>query len=480
MNIIEFIKDPDFIGGELGDYQEAALRLLYGLPLSESQQAIASQALGCDLPASREYSEATYICGRRSGKSDRLAANIAVFEAATGGHEKYLTRGERGRIVLIAQDMRAARVSFGYILAKLEGSGLLKKLIKKVKREEIELRNGLTISIFPCSFRATRGFSVPVAILDEVAFFRVEGVNVDKEVIDSIRPAQATFPRSKLIKMSSPYSKAGELYRDFSTRLTRDDLLCFKAASWEMNPTISKSFLDSERERDPEMFEREYGAEFTDSISAAFTRESVEACIIPGRFELPFSSGFQYRAGVDPSGGGPDEFTLSVAHAETDNRIVQDCLRAYRSKRPEDVVGEMAKTLKNYHLNKVCGDRYSGEWVRQAFQKQDIGYEVSAITASEAFLELLPLINQGAIALLDDKVQTRQLIALERRKGKTGKDSLSHPPGGHDDRANSLALAAFGAKRPTSSLIKDGAIIFGARRDPMMIPYAENILTKIF
>jgi hypothetical protein len=480
MNIIEFIKDPEFIGGELGEYQETALRLLYGLPVSDEQKAIAIQALGSDLPAAREYSEATYVCGRRSGKSDRLAANIAVYEAATGGHERCLTRGERGHIVLIAQDMRAARVSYNYILAKLEGSKLLKKLIKKVKREEIELRNGLTVQVFPCSFRSTRGHSVPVAILDELAFFRVEGVNVDKEVIDSIRPAQATFPRAKLIKISSPYSKAGELYRDFSTRLTRDDLLCFKAASWEMNPSISQSFLDSERERDPEMFEREYGAEFTDSISAAFTREAVEVCIIPGRFELPFSSGFQYRAGVDPSGGGPDEFTLSIAHAEKDNRIVQDCLRAFRSKRPEDVVEEMAKTLKEYHINKVCGDRYSGEWVRQAFQKQDIGYQVSELTASEAFLELLPLINQGGIALLDDKVQTRQLIALERRKGKTGKDSLSHPPGGHDDRANSLALAAFGAKKPKSDLIRDGAITFGPPKPDFMIPLRENIRTKIF
>lgn len=442
-DIIEFIRNPELIGEELSEHQETFLRLAYGLPLNDHHDAIAEICLGGRPQPPREYAEATGICGRRSGKSDRIAANIAVYEAATGGHEKYLTRGERGQIVLIAQDMRAARVLYRYVLAKLQGSSLLSQLlIGEPRKEELELRNNICISIFPCSFKATRGFSIPVAILDEVAFFRVEGVNVDKEVIDAIRPAQATFPRAKLIKISSPYSKAGELYRDYSTRAARDDLLCFQAPSWDMNPRIPQSFLDSERARDPEMFDREYGAIFTDTISAAFTREAVEATVIPGRFELPYQMNVHYYAGVDPSGGGPDEFALSLCHTQRDGRIIQDCLRAQKTKRPEDVVGEMAETCKAYHVYRVTGDKYSGEWVRQAFRDRGIEYVVSELTASEAFLELLPLINQGRVELLDDKTQTRQLIALERRKSKTGKDQLSHPPGGHDDRANSLALAA--------------------------------------
>ncbi len=62
-------------------------------------------------------------------------------------------------------------------------------------------------------------------------------------------------------------------------------------------------------------------------------------------------------------------------------------------------------------------------------------------------MELLPLINQGNIELLDDKRQTSQLITLERNKGRTGKETITHPPNGHDDRANSLALAAYSAKK---------------------------------
>ncbi len=462
MNIIEFIRDPELVGSDLSSHQETALRLLYGLPLSKKQADIAKRALDTRAVPHKEFNEGTFICGRRSGKSDRLAANIAVYEAACGGHHQHLTTGERGHILLIAQDMRAARVLYRYILAKLKSSQLLSQLVQDIRKEEIELKDGLTISILPCSFRALRGFSVPVAILDEVAFFRVDGANVDKEVIDAVRPAQATFPRAKLIKISSPYWKKGELYRDFASRQHRKDLLCFQAPSKLMNPTLSQSFLDREKARDPAMFDREYRALFSDRITAVFDRKAVEACVVLGRYELPFSSGFRYVAGVDPSGGGPDEFALAICHQEG-NRIVQDVIRGWRTQRPGDVAQEAAQQLKSYRIGVVTGDRYSGEWVRQAFRDQGIRYQVSKLTASDAFLELLPRVNQGSIELLDDRVQTDQLIALERRTSRTGKDTLSHPPSGHDDRANALAqtLTRSDSRRRLTSLVWGKGLIEG-------------------
>ncbi len=102
MNVIHFIRQPELIDGDLSAYQETALRLLYGLSLNPKQAEITTGALDTTELRGKEFSEATFICGRRSGKSDRLAANIAVFEAATGGHEQQLAAGERGHIVLIA------------------------------------------------------------------------------------------------------------------------------------------------------------------------------------------------------------------------------------------------------------------------------------------------------------------------------------------------------------------------------------------
>jgi hypothetical protein len=54
---------------------------------------------------------------------------------------------------------------------------------------------------------------------------------------------------------------------------------------------------------------------------------------------------------------------------------------------------------------------------------------------------LLPLINSGAVDLLDNERLIHQLIMLERRTSRGGKDSIDHAPGAHDDIANAVAGA---------------------------------------
>ena len=55
------------------------------------------------------------------------------------------------------------------------------------------------------------------------------------------------------------------------------------------------------------------------------------------------------------------------------------------------------------------------------------------------YRDLLPLINSGACDLLDSDKMKAQLVSLERRIARGGKDSIDHPPGGHDDIANAAA-----------------------------------------
>jgi hypothetical protein len=62
-------------------------------------------------------------------------------------------------------------------------------------------------------------------------------------------------------------------------------------------------------------------------------------------------------------------------------------------------------------------------------------------------LDLLASINSRAVSLLDHGKLLRQLIALERRTARSGKDSIDHMPGSHDDVANAVAGRKEGAKR---------------------------------
>src|SRR5262249_1179064 len=134
VNIIEFIRDPKLINGDLSPYQEVGLRLLYGLPLDQEQTEIAKLALDVtELPAPRNYVNGTFVCSRRSGKTDRLTGNITAFETVYGNHKPHLTPGERAHIVLVTQDLRAVRVLYRYVLGKFENSDILSQMIDSVR-----------------------------------------------------------------------------------------------------------------------------------------------------------------------------------------------------------------------------------------------------------------------------------------------------------------------------------------------------------
>jgi hypothetical protein len=162
---------------------------------------------------------------------------------------------------------------------------------------------------------------------------------------------------------------------------------------------------------------------------------------------------------VDPSGGGADAFTLAICHAEgrgADGRVVQDVMKGWQAKRDsvtdlEAVVREIALIVKRYGVSTVTGDRYAGQWVREAFRRHAIAYEEPTIRKegepvtldkSAAYLECEPLFAQGQIELLDHPQLTREIKLLERRPRAGGKTLVDHPSGGHDDHANALALAA--------------------------------------
>jgi hypothetical protein len=102
------------------------------------------------------------------------------------------------------------------------------------------------------------------------------------------------------------------------------------------------------------------------------------------------------------------------------------------------VVSEYASILKAYGLHSVTGDRYSAEWCASSFRENDIFYETATKPKSEIYLETLPLWATGQVRIPDAKVTIAELRGLERRVGRSGRDSVDHPQSGHDDHANAL------------------------------------------
>ncbi|MFT8802201.1 MAG: hypothetical protein ABF812_09450, partial [Gluconobacter cerinus] len=236
-------------------------------------------------------------------------------------------------------------------------------------------------------------------------------------------------------------AKRGVLYKTFRKHWAQNDarVLVWRGSSMEMNPALDPAIVQEAYDDDPAGAAAEYGGEFRSDIASFITPEVIQACTVPDRYELPFISGNLYRAFCDPSGGSGDSFTLAIAHDEGDITVL-DCVREIKPPfSPDAATKELADTIRSYGLKTVTGDRYGGEYPRERFRAHGINYTLSDKDRSGLYLEALPKLNAGKVELLDLKQIERQFCGLERRTARSGKDSVDHAPGSHDDLVNSIA-----------------------------------------
>jgi hypothetical protein len=355
--------------------------------------------------------------------------------------------------MVVCPDRRQVRIALGYMRGFIESIPLIGDTVQEIQKKAIVFKSGLRVEIHTASFRSLRGYTVPFAVLDELAYFRADetSANPDSEILAALKPAMVTVPDALLVCLSTPYARRGELWKAHQKYFGREDdsVLVIKGPLALFNPSVPAHFIQEAFEQDPISAASEYGSleegiQFRSDIESFVLREAVENCITRNQIELAPASTIIYRVFVDPSGGSQDSFTLAISHSETD-RAILDCIREIRPPfSPESVCSEFASLLKTYRISSVTGDRYAGEWPREQFRKYGIDYKCSEFTKSELYTELLPLLNSNRAELLDNPRLISQLCNLERRTARSGKDSIDHPPNAHDDLANAAAGAMCG------------------------------------
>jgi len=449
VNIVDAIRHPDLFGPHFRDQETWAawityFRALFGLPMNTDERTIYEKCTGReDAPPEEGFTETWLVVGRRGGKSFALAL-VAVFFALFRDWSRVLAPGEVATVMILAADRKQARVIFRFVRGLIRSTPLLDQEVVRATEDFIQLSNHVAVEVHTASFRTVRGYTVVAALCDEIAFWRAEeSANPDREILNALRPAMATVPGALLLCASSPYAQRGVLYDAFRRYHGSDGapVLVWRADTRTMNPTVPKEVVDEAYEQDPDAAAAEYGAEFRRDVADFISRGAVEDCVDRGVRERPYRAGRRYVAFTDPSGGSRDSFTLAVAHREKD-RVVLDALREVRPPfSPEGVVGEFSDLVRGYGLSRVRGDRYAGEWPREAFRRHGLTYEPSMKPKSDIYVDLLPLVNSGRAGLLDDPRLVHQLASPERRTSRSGRDSVDHPPGGHDDVANAAAGA---------------------------------------
>lgn len=455
MNIIEAVNSERIFKPLFRDLRtwgawNVFLKALFGLPIPDRNDlGLFRKCTGLKAPSAKRAKEAYVIAGRRSGKSF-ISSVISVYLALFHDWKPYLSTGEKGWIFIIATDRAQAKIIKNYVSGILNSSPLFRRAVKKELRDEIELENGIIISIKTCDFRSVRGYTCLGAILEELAFWRDEqSANPDTEVLTALRPSLSTVPDSLLLGISTPYSRSGVLWEMYRKRSERGAALTWQAPTRVMNPTISKKLMDDALKEDYAAGKAEWLAEFREDIESFLPLELIEQAVIPGRIELSPLEGITYHGFCDPSGGRQDSMTLAIAHKDSNtSKVVLDCLREARPPFvPKEVVQDFSQVLKSYGVTQVESDRYAAEWVNSSFRDHSIMIENSELPASEIYLNFLPLISNGSVELLDSKRLVSQLRGLERRARSGGKDLVAHYPGGHDDLANAAAGACVLASK---------------------------------
>jgi hypothetical protein len=446
------LRDPNLFARHFRGASWAAwkvfLAALFAEPADEVGLAVYRERTGRTAWPTAPFTEAAVIVGRRGGKSRTLAL-VAVYLACFRSYDLFLAPGEVATIGVLAVDKGQARAIFRFVLGLLKAVPMLEPLIVRRDSETIELSNRVMIEIATASFRSTRGYSYAAVLADEVAFWRSDetSLNPDVEILRALRPGMVSIPGAVLLMASSPYSQRGELYNTYRRHFGKDDarVLVWKASTLQMNPSVDKRIIEEAYESDPESAKAEFGGEFRTDLADYISRETVDAVTMQDRHELPPEPDVTYSAFVDPSGGVSDSLTLAIGHLGRNAVCVLDALLECRPPfDPEQAVAECAALLRRYGVAKIVGDRYAGEWPRARFAEHGVEFEQSARPKSDLYHDLLPLLNAHRIELLDLPRLSTQLTGLERRTARSGRDSIDHVPGGHDDLANAVAGVLVG------------------------------------
>ena len=468
MKLFDFMHDKALCGNAFRDPSWDTWRVIArcydgdASLLTLKQQDLVRKLIGREQLPTDAPRELFIGAGRRSGKT-RFDSLLAVHAAAQDYRPK-LAAGEWATISVHAVDRQQARVAFGYCRGLIEASKVLSAEMTNATAEVLEFKHRTRIEIHTASFRSIRGYSIALALLDEAAYLRTDDSALpDVELYRALVPALMTL-RGRLVVTSSLHRKTGLMYakyRDhFGAAASSSRVLFIQADSRTLNPTLDAEQIDADYRDDPAIARAEWGGQFRDDISAYLTEALIDAAL-PGRFKR--GTRIARSAFVDMSGGVVDASVLGIAHSEqVDDQLVMilDRLQTIDSPHePAKAVAQFCETLKHFGITRVTGDRYSAQWVVNAFAEFGIVYEASELDKSAIFNECSALFAEQRVELVDDKRLLTELRLLERRPRPGGRpDAIDHPRGAHDDCANAacgaLQLAAKESQSEVGGFLK--------------------------
>jgi phage terminase large subunit-like protein len=394
------------------------------------------------------YDHAVWQCGRRGGKT-LLADVLALYDVVYRDHlRQFLQPGELRVIAIVAQSLEKARKHIASCKRYIERSPHLAGMVDHETTDEIYFTNQAVLAAFPCSARSLRGDPCSTVILDELGHFITteEGNAAGDSVYQAALPTLAQFAaQGWLIAISTPLWKKGRFYQLCKDALDGEAGTHFrKLTTTEMNPRIDPAWLEKQRRKDPDMFAREYLAEWVDGVSSYLeSRDVLECQRKPGEpLVLAPVAGVAYYGALDP-GFQVDAFGMAVGHNEGDRSIVDGVWR-WRRYGFERTLDEVKAIAERYRISSLSTDQHAAVPVQEGLQRRGIGalYEPWTIESkNDAFSALKLGLNARQVELPRDPWLEEELLSLEARPTPAGYTRIAAAGSGHDDLA--VAVAAL-------------------------------------
>ena len=295
-----------------------------------------------------KFEELVLVLGRRSGKSFLVSA-MALYELyrliSMGHPQARYGLMEFDEVVLLnvaRNEEQAKKAIFSKIKQTVLASPFFAPYIGKDTelemrfytehdREENVRRKEQNINLFAGSLvlrcgssnaSGLVGLTCWTIIMDEVAAMAGDNPEsgVDYALYDDLKPSLATFGKDgKMMLLSNPKGPLGLLYDLHENRQEDPTTLVMRLPTWLTNPNIDKEWLDSQKKKDPQEFQMQYGAEFGASSSdPMFNSEDIDRMFasmsMVKRKEMA-EGHFEYFCHLDPARTS-DYYALVIAHTE--------------------------------------------------------------------------------------------------------------------------------------------------------------------
>jgi hypothetical protein len=341
------------------------------------------------------------VIGRRGLKTSSIAVLVAfetykLLRKICPQQYYQIMPDDEIRISCIATNQEQASELFRRITGHLERSDYFKRYRNKPTIGYMQLsterdiekygnsqRPSIRLVAAPCSGRGLRGHNNIIAVLDEMAYFFESETSTDKSdrsVYDAVTPSVAKFnspsgePHGRIISISSPGTRAGKFYELYQRAFEADcnDLLLIQAPTWEVDYTLASKYLRSKYSENPITFKAEFGAQFSDRISAWLENEQVlRVNIIPGLKQKTISyERIPHFMGID-IGLKNDGTAICICHI---------------------VKKETSGGLKDFIEVDLCEVRYASDEGKEFFQPEEMGDWIASF--SEKFFIVNGLMDQ--------------------------------------------------------------------------------------